>query len=124
MIKKSTFKQAKQRYENLPSYEKENIDRKVDDMVADVERFDASKERSGVHMIEEISKDLTNHAFRTIMGGGYFQQPKTKFDEDCMPCDKCGKVYGSVVRKSGSWYCYYCEDEVPGKIEDEYSNFK
>lgn len=126
MLKANDLQGAAKKYESLPSYEKEQIDRKVDSMTAEIERHEESKVKDGKSMIQSLSKELAGYAYGYVLNGGHLNVPDTKFRDDGseIRCNWCRCVRGAVYRKGKGWYCEFCKDEVEGPIEDTFINYK
>lgn len=79
------LKGASQKYETLPSHEKESIDRQFSDITREVEKHEESKHRDGRNMLQALSKEAANFCVRTIINGGYFQFPSKQGGNEIMP---------------------------------------
>lgn len=113
-------------YDKLKSEEKVNIDRRVDDMVKDIERHNESKNKSAWDRVRAATKDVSSYVYGYVLNGGHLNVPETRFLDDGseIRCATCNRVFGAVYRKKNMWYCDCCKDDIPGAVEDEFLNYK
>lgn len=113
-------------YDKLLGYEKEKVDRQMEDITASTIRHQKSNEKSAWASVQAATKEVASYAYGFVLNGGHLNVPETKFLENGeeIPCSYCHKVYGAVYRKGRNWCCENCKDEVEGEIEDTFFNYK
>ena len=84
-MKAEELRGATQKYNSLPSSEKESIDRQFNEITAKVEKDEQDKIKDGQNMIQALSKEAAQHCIRVIKNGGYFQIPAKHGGNEFMP---------------------------------------